>query len=93
MEIRDGPYTVYALQFPNGKFYVGITSQDPPEKRWANGKGYGKGLPVRNAIEKYGWDNVEKQIVASHLTKDEADNFERLLIDRLNLTDNRYGYN
>lgn len=72
---------------------MGITSQNPPEKRWANGKGYGRGLPVRNAIEKYGWENVKKHIVTSHLTQSEADSFERFLITTMNLTDRRYGYN
>ena len=73
--------------------YAGITSQNPPEKRWANGKGYQPGLPVRNAIEKYGWQNVEKEIIASRLTQSEADHFEQLLIDKMNLMDRRFGYN
>lgn len=72
--------------------YVGITSRKP-ETRWANGRGYQRGLPVRNAIEKYGWENVEKEIVASRLTSDEAGNFEKLLIKNLQLTDRQYGYN
>ena len=64
-----------------------------PEQRWVNGKGYHKGLPVRNAIEKYGWKNIEKEIVASHQTQSEAEHFERLLIDKMNLMDRRFGYN
>lgn len=83
MEIRDGPYKTYCLTFPNGKMYVGITSQDP-ERRWRKGKGYAEDSFVRKAIEKYGWENVEKEIVASNQTEEEAKNFERLLIKNLN---------
>lgn len=92
MEIRDGPYTVYAQIFPNGKMYVGITSQNP-ERRWRRGTAYPPNMLVRRAIDKYGWENVEKEIIASHLTKDEACNFERLLIEKFDLINHEYGYN
>lgn len=92
MEIRDGPYTVYAQIFPNGKMYVGITSKDP-KKRWNNGNGYRQNTFIWRAIKKYGWANVEKEIIASHLTMEEATNFERLLIDKLDLMNPDKGYN
>lgn len=72
---------------------MGLTSQNPPSKRWANGKGYHKGLPVRNAIDKYGWENVTKEIVAENLTQDEASEIEMLLISIFQLTDLSHGYN
>lgn len=46
-----------------------------------------------NAIQKYGWDNIEHEIVASHLTKDEACKMEISLIDKLSTYKNEYGYN
>lgn len=72
--------------------YVGITSQKL-ERRWRKGKGYAPGSFVRNAIDKYGWENVEKEIIASHQTQDEAKNFERLLIEKLDLMNPNKGYN
>lgn len=43
-----GDYTVYMHVFPNGKKYVGITSQDV-SRRWRDGKGY-EGQVVYGAI-------------------------------------------
>lgn len=42
---------------------------------------------------KYGWDGFEHQIVASHLTKEEACNFEKLLIVKFDLKNPDFGYN
>lgn len=42
---------------------------------------------------KYGWDNFDHEIIASNLTLDEANNFEILLIDKLNTRNPDYGYN
>lgn len=98
--IENGNYCVYIHTSPSGKMYVGQTSIKP-EKRWRNGgAGYlskknGRYIqPVfAHAILKYGWDNFEHEIVASNLTKEEADNFEKLLIEKLNTKDSEYGYN
>ena len=93
VEIYNDTYYVYAhINKINGKMYVGQTSQRPT-KRWNHGHGY-KGCDYfYYAIQKYGWDNFDHEIIASNLTKNEADNFEKLLIDRLNLLDPTYGYN
>lgn len=93
VETPDKPWTVYAHIAPNGKMYVGITSQKP-EFRWRDGlTGYRENEHLCNAIRKYGWDNFQHEIIASGLTKEEACNMEIILIDKLNLTDRRYGYN
>lgn len=76
----------------NDMYYVGITSQIP-QKRWANGKGYKKNIHFWNAIQKYGWDNMEHEIVASNLTKSEACEFEKVLIKNLHSNKVQYGYN
>ena len=56
-----GEYTVYMHVFPNGKKYVGITSQDV-SRRWRDGEGY-EGQVVYGAILKYGWNNVKARRV------------------------------
>lgn len=72
---------------------MGITSREP-EKRWGkNGNGYEKSSFVKHAIDKYGWENVSKEIIASRLTKEEAQNFERLLIKKMDLMNPEHGYN
>lgn len=64
-----------------------------PEKRWNNGNGYRQNSFIRNAIQKYGWENVEKEIIASNQTAEEATNFERILIEKLDLMNPERGYN
>ena len=74
------------------KYYVGITSM-APSKRWGNnGIGY-KGQVFYNAIKKYGWDNIKHEILATNLTKEEAENFEIILIKELHSNNYKYGYN
>lgn len=100
MEIENGNYCVYVHTSPSGKMYVGQTGVGV-EKRWGkNGRRY---LDKKNnqyihrafarAINKYGWDNFQHEIVADNLTKEEADNFEKLLIKKLNTMNPKYGYN
>lgn len=93
VDFRDETkWKVYAHTSPNGKMYVGITKQKP-EKRWQNGRGYKYNYHFSNAIKKYGWENFEHEIVADHLTKNEACEMEKTLIKELNLTDGNFGYN
>lgn len=93
MEIYNGTYCVYAhINKINGKIYIGQTCMKP-EKRWNSGKGYKDNPYFYRAIQKYGWDNFDHEIIASKLTKDEADNFEKLLIEKLDLLDPNKGYN
>ena len=76
----------------NGKIYIGLTSMKP-EKRWKNGVGYHNGTHFRNAIDKYGWDNFEHEIIKDNLTKDEACYWEKYYISLHNSMDRNYGYN
>lgn len=89
---QDNIWTVYVhINKKNFKCYVGVTSKSP-EKRWLNGIGY-KNQLFYNAIKKYGWDGFYHEIVASGITKDEAENFEKILIDKLDSLINKNGYN
>jgi len=81
--------------------YVGQTGKSKPEYRWGdNGAGYlnkknGKYCQpaFAHAILKYGWDNFQHEVIANNITKEEADTFEKLLIEKLNTIDSKYGYN
>ena len=77
-------WKVYYHLFPNGKYYIGITSSPNIEDRFKNGNGYST-QPVYFAIKKYGWENIEHGLIAAHLTFEEANNFEQLLIQRMNI--------
>lgn len=92
MQMREQKtYSVYLHTSPSGKYYVGITSMKP-SRRWDNGNGYKTQIFYR-AIQKYGWDNIDHEIVASNLTREEAENFEILLIRELHSNEPKYGYN
>lgn len=77
----------------NNKVYIGITKQKP-EKRWgANGVNYKSSPHFFAAIQKYGWDNFEHNILFTNLTKEEVCNKEQELIKFYNSTDRNFGYN
>lgn len=87
-------YYVYLLtNKKTNKMYVGATSRDPAV-RWKSGFGYEHNKDLANDIRRFGWNNgFDKEIIASNLSADEAYNFEIILIEKLSLTDPRYGYN
>lgn len=91
-EIKN--YSVYAhINKINGKIYIGVTSQIP-KRRWGkNGNGYKTSRYFWNAIQKYKWENFHHDIIAEHLTKNEAENFEKRLIKELKSKNSKFGYN
>ena len=91
MMICNGNYCVYIhINKINGKMYVGQTiSQNNINRRWNNGKGYKSCSLFWRAIQKYGRNNFEHEIIASNLTLDEANNFEELLISLLYTTNSK----
>lgn len=94
--IYNGTYCVYAhINKINGKIYIGQTIHgDNPVKRWGcNGAHYKAQPYFYNAIQKWGWDSFDHEVIANHLTAKEADEFEKLLIKKLNTTDSNFGYN
>lgn len=91
-------YLVYEHVFPNEKKYFGITNKTNPTHRWKkNGRGYTKShQPVmHNAIQKYGWDNIEHNILFTDLPKSEAIKIEKELISKYktNCHNGNGGYN
>lgn len=90
---KEKQYFVYIHTSPSNKKYIGITSMNPPEKRWINGHGYKHNYHFTNAINYYGWDNFSHEIIAKNLTENEAMQMERELIAKYNTMDQNYGYN
>lgn len=76
----------------NNKKYIGITSENDPNKRWKNGLGYKKQI-FYNAIQKYGWNNFQHKILYQNLTEIEAKQKEIELIAFYKTNNNLYGYN
>lgn len=85
-------YIVYCHRnIKNGKRYIGITKQTP-QKRWKNGNGYAA-QHFSRAIDKYGWDNFEHDILEEGLTREQACSFEKFYINKYDTANPRYGYN
>ena len=60
---RNGYGFIYCYTSPSGKKYIGKTKTSLKERAKNNAKGY-KGCPVfYNAIQKYGWENFEVEIL------------------------------
>lgn len=78
----------------DNKIYIGQTIHgDDPNKRWKNGFGYQPGLYIRNAIDKYGWDNFEHIILCNNLTREQALDLERKYIEEYDSVNQECGYN
>lgn len=94
--MKNKKFCVYIHLFPNGKRYIGITSKRP-NARWENGAGYKEGSPMRNAINKYGWNNIKHIILFEGLTQEEACDKEVEPIAKYKTNiyryGNAYGYN
>lgn len=92
--MKDCVWTVYIhINKCNNKVYVGITSKSVYIRWGKNGKNYNRNPYFWKAIQKYGWDNFEHEIIAEHLTEKEAKNFETTLINKLNSNSSEFGYN
>ena len=59
----ENNYTVYMHIFPNNKVYIGITNKNVNSRWRKNGVGYTNCPRMNNAINKYGWENVEHKIL------------------------------
>lgn len=91
-EAPDNNYIVYKYTNKiNGKVYIGQTKQGLKKRAGKNGINY-KGHVFGRAIEKYGWDNFEAQILKKNQTKEMADFWEWFYIIGMN-ADTYNGYN
>lgn len=86
-------WCVYRHVAPNGKMYVGITSQLPNERWGSNGCRYKGCVRLKYAIQKYGWDNIKHEVLLDGLTMEQACLAERLFISYWDLTNPDKGYN
>ena len=84
-------YCVYMHTSPSGKRYIGVTKNNPT-RRWENGSGY-KGQIFSKAIEKYGWDNFQHEVLLTGLAFEDAEYWERFFIAMFRTTKSKYGYN
>lgn len=77
----------------NGKKYVGQTCKKYPNQRWRNGEGYKSSPHFYSAIQKYGWDNFEHEIIFKDLDLSQANEKEKELIAKYDTMNTDKGYN
>lgn len=74
--------TLYKLTFPNGMVYIGV-SQNVTSRWYGDGYHY-RGQKVWEAIQEFGWDNIEKELLlklpASYESRDIVCKMEAELI-------------
>ena len=84
-----GLYTIYKYTSPSGGVYIGQTNSNIATRAQKNGYQYlvknketGKYYQpaIAQAIQKYGWENFQKEILYTGLTSEEADEKEKELI-------------
>lgn len=91
---KTDDYKVYAhINKINGKMYIGVTKRKLNVRWKTNGLGYIGNERFYEDIIRYGWDNFEHEVIASGLNKEEGENFEILLIEKLDTTNPDKGYN
>lgn len=86
-------FIVYKHTFPNKKVYIGITNRQPKARWRKDGSGYINSPRMNNAIKKYGWENIEHEILFEGLTKEEAEQKEKELIEQYKSNQREFGYN
>ena len=93
--MEENTYCVYKhTNKINGKVYIGQTKYgDDPNKRWLDGRGYRDSSYFGNAVNKYGWENFNHEILHNGLTLEEANYYESLEITNYNSMDPQFGYN
>ena len=77
----------------NGKVYIGRTCQTLNRRAGHKGNHYKNCLYFWRAIQKYGWENFEGEIIESNLTANEASQREIFWISTYNSTNQKIGYN
>ena len=85
-------FKVYKHTLFDGRSYIGITCQSL-SRRWRDGEGYKTSSYFYRAIQKYGWDAFEHEILFDNLTEEEAIAKEKELIAKYQTQDRAHGFN
>lgn len=90
---QDKPlWCVYILTSPEGKKYVGACKD--LKSRWSkHGRAYKGSTLIYEAIQRFGWENFNREVYQSGLTRRQASQKERELVLALRTNEKEYGYN
>lgn len=85
-------YQIYKHTVPNGKVYIGYTSQKT-YTRFNGGNNYKFNAEFYSDIVEYGWKNVTHEVLEEVATKEQALERECYYIQLYHSYDPEYGYN
>lgn len=74
--MKTNGYWVYSITTPDNMVYVGMSGCKTTNRRW--NEGY-RGTSLRPFIEKFGIENLKKEVIKDGLTKQEAQELEEEL--------------
>lgn len=86
-------YTIYKRTTPDGKVYIGKTTQTLEKRAVGNGNGYKNNEAFYAAIQEFGWKNVESVILATTDSEEESVMLESKYIKLYESTNPEKGYN
>lgn len=91
---KDKNFIVYChTNKINGKRYIGLTSKSMNKRAGLKGQHYSYNKHFWSAIQKYGWDEFEHDVLFENLTFYEASDKEKELITLYQLDNPEFGYN
>lgn len=91
---NERKFIVYKHTSPDGKIYIGMTSQPTLEERSGRtGSGYIQNEIFWNAIQKFGWKNFSHEVLFENLPEDYARVLERAFIFIYKSNNPEFGYN
>lgn len=86
-------YVLYMHTTPSHKKYIGITRQELSLRWGKDGSRYKRCVSFWRAINKYGWCNIEHEVIDTAETLEEANQKEKFYIQKYKTNNSRYGYN
>lgn len=91
MNTQNPQWSVYVhINKTNLKMYIGITSTKP-SRRWGyEGHGYKMNPKFWHAIQKYGWDGFQHEVLISGINEELACQLEVMLIAKFDTIKNGY---
>lgn len=90
MPIRVG--LIYKFTSPSNKSYIGKTVQSFSKRMRGHKKKNSNCTALKNAINKYGWDQMKREIVEENIPEDQLNDREKYWIKTYN-TMTPHGYN
>lgn len=74
-------YKIYKHTLPDGRAYVGMTGVEKIYDRWHYGAGYSRQTRFYNEILKFGWNNIQHEILEEVEDREEAKEREQYYIE------------